>query len=763
MIVLLLSLVAVAQAGGCGDCVHGSCDGTVCRCNPGWAGNSCDFHLAGRDSKVELVQRDAGRLRRRTGREGNGTEAAQCEEGCSGHGRCGPGGVCLCSPNFSGQMCEYNNAECSNGDPEMPLCSGHGSCVNEMCVCDPAFSGVLCDAKRCPDDCSGHGTCQADATCMCDSGFSGLNCGVDLTVAKMASTKPDVEQQMLMARQKAQAFAVSQLAAQGPMTQCPEKCNGNGVCNSDSQPPLCVCYAGYTGVACQNFCPNECTGRGECVDGSCLCFAGFGGVDCSVPMCCNGHGDCSIPGTCICEPGWMGADCGIAIACPDPECNSHGQCLNGNCECDGGWTGARCEKPPTECGVCPPGGVCDRMLGKCLCDGRPCTDEEQAAAAAAAGGDGGGLGGGLMGPGLAGPGAGPSAGGAPDLTDSPNLKDIKKEKEAATTTPAPTTTPEPDPDAPAPAPDAAPEEATTTTTTTTPKPSPCGNPECSGHGKCENDECVCDDMFYGKFCEKQHCAGFDEEEGTPDCHGKGMCIRGKCQCMMGWGTKGGGEESCKDCTLDCGDHGHCEDGVCVCEEGYKGEGCRELMCFKDCSGHGVCSYSSINAAPECKCDYGWAGQGCDRHALYFKLETERPCPNNCNANGLCFDGQCVCSGGFSGADCSARVCDGDRRGPNCDMDKCPNDCSGNGMCFLDEDKQRDQRFGKDERPVAVCQCDPNFTGEDCGLPVACYDACWNDCKLDSTNQKCAFCKGQCQGLVTHSVIGHHSPYQDLVS
>lgn len=54
------------------------------------------------------------------------------------------------------------------------------------------------------------------------------------------------------------------------------------------------CDAGYSGPACEAFCPNSCSGQGRCIEGGCLCFAGFAGTDCSVQQCCNGHGTCEV-------------------------------------------------------------------------------------------------------------------------------------------------------------------------------------------------------------------------------------------------------------------------------------------------------------------------------------------------------------------------------------------------------------------------------------------------------------------------------------
>lgn len=79
-------------------------------------------------------------------------------------------------------------------------CSGRGTCdrAKGECVCTSGWTGDVCQRTVCPNDCSGHGTCQSlayfvqdgsggslvyggvDATqqmgCKCDTGFRGYDC-----------------------------------------------------------------------------------------------------------------------------------------------------------------------------------------------------------------------------------------------------------------------------------------------------------------------------------------------------------------------------------------------------------------------------------------------------------------------------------------------------------------------------------------------------------------------------------------------------------
>ncbi|XP_066548276.1 tenascin-N [Amia ocellicauda] len=118
-----------------------------------------------------------------------------------------------------------------------------------------------------------------------------------------------------------------------------------------------------------------------------------------------------------------------------------------------------------------------------------------------------------------------------------------------------------------------------------------------------------------------------------------------------------------------------------------------------CSGHGTFKQESCG----CICDEGWEGEDCSKRA----------CPNNCNDNGHCVDGQCVCYEGFAGVDCSELLCPNECNdkgrcvdgvcqcfshymGEDCSQRRCPNDCSGNGEC-----------------DDGVCVCQEGFNGNDC--------------------------------------------------
>ena len=148
-------------------------------------------------------------------------------------------------------------------------------------------------------------------------------------------------------------------------------------------------------------CPNSCSQRGQCVEGTCECASGWGGVDCMERVCprgCGVHGTCGymhececddgwsgeacedrtcllgceregecVNGTCHCIPGWHGARCHLRDC--EPACSSHGRCYKGTCECEHGWGGALCALA-----VCPNNctssahGSCDSASATCVCN-----------------------------------------------------------------------------------------------------------------------------------------------------------------------------------------------------------------------------------------------------------------------------------------------------------------------------------------------------------------------------------------------------------
>jgi hypothetical protein len=113
------------------------------------------------------------------------TANAACDNGCSGHGTCGIDDVCDCYDNFgvglgmesgdcSDRICPFeiawvDNPHIFNADAKnfqqfhyYAECAGRGICNrgSGLCECFDGYEGQACHRTSCPNQCSGHGTCE---------------------------------------------------------------------------------------------------------------------------------------------------------------------------------------------------------------------------------------------------------------------------------------------------------------------------------------------------------------------------------------------------------------------------------------------------------------------------------------------------------------------------------------------------------------------------------------------------------------------------
>jgi len=106
---------------------------------------------------------------------------AACDNQCSGHGSCMVDDVCDCYDNWgvglaasfgesgdcSDRVCPFEIAwvDSPNSDGSFhnyAECSGRGICDrgSGLCECFDGYEGKACSRASCPNDCSGHGTCE---------------------------------------------------------------------------------------------------------------------------------------------------------------------------------------------------------------------------------------------------------------------------------------------------------------------------------------------------------------------------------------------------------------------------------------------------------------------------------------------------------------------------------------------------------------------------------------------------------------------------
>merc|ERR1712054_125913 len=155
--------------------------------------------------------------------------AAECPNACSGHGTCGQKDMCSCYANYQGNDCsertcyfgiahvdtpkgdlnadgtvsgplttvitgsevypwgtteQYPNADANEGHFYME-CSNKGICDRKSgeCDCFDGYEGTACVRASCPNDCSGHGTCETIKELAEMKGY-------DTTAGDVATTTP---------------------------------------------------------------------------------------------------------------------------------------------------------------------------------------------------------------------------------------------------------------------------------------------------------------------------------------------------------------------------------------------------------------------------------------------------------------------------------------------------------------------------------------------------------------------------------------------
>jgi len=188
-------------------------------------------------------------------------KGGECENRCSGHGRCVKNTNCKCFHGLDGAPA-WTGADCSqrtcpkdfawvgavvgaNNLHPITECSNKGICDRKTgtCECFLGYDGIACQRQVCPENCNYRGVCfperiladKAGRTyatpwdaakvvgCLCDKGYRGPSCDLE-----ECPSGPD--------------------PLDGYGNESGRDCSSRGIC--DYQIGLCRCFEGFFGAAC---------------------------------------------------------------------------------------------------------------------------------------------------------------------------------------------------------------------------------------------------------------------------------------------------------------------------------------------------------------------------------------------------------------------------------------------------------------------------------------------------------------------------------
>lgn len=567
-----------------------------------------------------------------------------------------PDGKAAVGENCYPEKCVFNGT----------VCSDKGDCIKSECHCDKghALSEQGCQPKDCVNRgtkyyCGRHGVCSTDSpfTCTCEDGYTSLGhscvppeCISNGTVCNGRGTciyGPD-EKPYCQCLETYAGELCEECSAKSTLigshckpNECVSdimgeltSCGGHGVCIPATKitKAFCLCLPGMKNIG--NACVPKmcltgeegnysvCTGHGTCKRKSCSCDEGYEGALCQYKTQHCEEGYVSKDGECVSE---------LCISSSGEVCSGGGSCVKDHCVCDQGFALiGKTECTPLQCivlgQVCPHGSckntdgtwacVCDRIYvsynGYCI--PKSCITSYSPIGAPVLCSD---------------------HGTCDYLTGICNCNYQYSGKHCDMCSSYSVATP---------------------TGECTPLTCVSGMhdtaPEiCSNHGSCQRnklltdeyiDYCTCDDdyaLLDTSKCVHENC--LNPNTLMVECTNHGVCVDDKCVCDSGYVGP------------------YCEDYSCPEGELYASTACYPEICVVEysdgqrrvCGGHGHCAEGDNGF--ECKCNHN--------AVMLNGVCTATVCITNpdkgivCSGNGICRDNLCLCDPGFRGGYCERPV------------------------------------------------------------------------------------------------------------
>ena len=494
---------------------------------------------------------------------------------------------CFCDPGFGGADCSRSQPAACDPKSDVEVCNGNGACDRGVCFCEPGFTGPTCAVQLCPNQCSGHGTCNVTtSTCSCHAPWAGDDCSVpacknncsgngwctsirpvapsDASVGHLSDGIPLIGRGGGIAGKRGRV-SHSELLNTLPVDVFTPAFDRivNLQAKDFGRDSVGTPTVTYTEVS------HQADALRSLTKAQCLCKPGFDGDDCSQhachPACVPPYCFCGAEGIAYCAKGFSGPACTRKIA---PNSTAL-------------WLPSKSSKKfsartPSSSAMTISD---DRCRGGCGVNGLCVSSSGQSQT---------------------------TKGSSFTCFCADGYFGERCQHRSNQTCPF----------------------------------------NCSNHGLCVNGKCKCAPGFSGDACDDASaaCPG-----SSVPCSGHGFCMSsGQCSCdTLDYGasltvddtqpeSSGRTARSVQvwfgrdcSCPVPCAKGSHCQNGHCVCPPGRTGPSCSQPACPQLCNGRGDCL-----ADGNCKCDIGFSGPTCE----------DKICPAGCNTSGLsvCNAGVCRC-------------------------------------------------------------------------------------------------------------------------